>query len=222
MQVLLDGQLVAGDFPSLASAISAAVNTAGPHRIIIEASADGTPLTDEQLMAPPTTPGGFSIVRFTSANPKDLVRVTLLDAVDVLNGVRPEQAEVADLIQRGETQNALTLLQSVLNKWQAIRDVADRSSQVLGVDLAAVQLRQTTTGATFTSATTDLSRHMLEVKNALKAQDWSLLSDVIGYDLDQQAANWAELFSNFADAVPSLDSTLHAPGPATHQKAGPA
>jgi hypothetical protein len=59
-------------------------------------------------------------------------------------------------------------------------------------------------GVTFASATADLLTHLGQLKDALEQQDWSALSDVVGYDLDADAQHWHALLKGFADYIKGL------------------
>jgi len=205
MQVLLDGKPVAVARPTIAEALRAAVAQAHSQgRIIIEATADGVTLSDEQLANPSDTPGTIVELKLASADPRSLVRVTLLDAVDALDGVQKDQGRASELVQSGQLGPALESLQAILLTWQAVRDVIDRSAAVLSLDLDHVDLRGIDPAAGFGPATTALLTHLGAVKSALSGQDWSALSDAIGYDLDGDVRVWQALLRALAEHVQTL------------------
>jgi hypothetical protein len=205
MQVLLDGQPLFIERPSLASALEVAVvNAKGRGRIVVEVKGDGVVLTGDQLAAPSDQAAPYRTLDMVSADPKVLVRQTVLDAVEALESVRHEQARAMEQVQTGEVGEALTTLQGAFVTWQAARDVVSRGAQLLSIDLERVELQGVPEGVTFASATKDLLTHLGQLKSALEQQDWSALSDIVGYDLDADAQHWHALLTAFANYIKGL------------------
>ncbi len=176
-------------------------------RVIIEVKADGLPLADDLVAAPPESAGGHSELRFTSADPRQLVRVTLMDAADALSTAQADQLAAADLINSGQTGPALEHLRSALATWQAVQDVLDRSAQLLGLNLSKLggtAIPGLDSDEGFTPALEALTSHLSCVRTGLSDQDWSALSDTIGYDLDAQVNLWKRLLKGLADHVATL------------------
>jgi|SRR5262245_38404042 len=214
MRVLLDGQPLSIARDSLAEALRAGVEQAASRgRIIIEARADGRPIPDDQLSSPPDTAAGVEQVTLTSAEPRTLVRVTLLDAAEALDGVRVEQAAVAEMLQAGRTDEALEKLTGVMGTWQAVRDVLSRSAEVVSLDLSTLKLPDVDEESSLGPATRALATHLREIKEAVSSEDWSALSDIVAYDLDAQAGVWRRVLTSLAGVVADL------PGPAPGMEA---
>jgi hypothetical protein len=205
MEVLLDGQPVLIARPSLALALeTAAADAQKRGRIIVEVKGDGIALTGEQLEAPSDGGSTFAQVAMVSADPRVIVRQTVLDAVEALGAVRGEQARAMEQVQSGAIPEALQTLQGAFMTWQAARDVVARGARLLSIDLATIELPGIDNGATFQSATDSLLAHLAGVKAALTQQDWSALSDIVGYDLDADAQTWHALLSAFADHIKGM------------------
>ena len=203
MLVLLDGLALAVTPASLATALETVVADAQRRgRIVIEVKADGILLSDDALGDPSTAPSTVQQLQVTSADPRVLIRQTVLDAVEALDQAKVQQARAAEQIQTGETEEALRTLQFAFVTWQACRDVVDRGAAILGVKLDSLTLPGT--DATFPEATSSLLLHLAQVKSALTEQDWSALSDIVGFDLDADAATWRALLTAFAEHVRTL------------------
>jgi hypothetical protein len=208
VNVFLDGHPLRTPRPTLAGAFEAAVDATRPlGRVIIEVKADGLPLADDLVAAPPESAVGHSELRFTSADPRQLVRVTLMDAADALSTAQADQLAAADLINSGQTGPALEHLRSALATWQAVQDVLDRSAQLLGLNLSTLggtSIQGLDPDEGFAPALEALTGHLSCVRTGLSDQDWSALSDTIGYDLDAQANLWKRLLKGLADHVATL------------------
>jgi hypothetical protein len=205
MQVLLDGNPLATSGPSLADALTAgAADAQSRGRIIVEVKADGIALSDEKLGNPSSDASLIKELRMLSAEPRALVRHTLLEAVGALDNARAEQTKAAELIQSGDPETAMSTLQVAMVTWQAVRDVVTRSADVLGLNLDTLELPGVEEGLNFKTATTDLLGHLKQMRAALDQQDWSALSDIVGYDLDAQVGVWKGLLVALSQHVSSL------------------
>ncbi|HYE62785.1 MAG TPA: hypothetical protein VD997_12385 [Phycisphaerales bacterium] len=205
MQVLLDGQPLSIERPSLASALQSAVADAQSRgRIVVEVKGDGVVLSNDDLTTPSEAEGGYARLDMVSADPRVLVRQTVLDAVEALESVRSEQARAMEQVQTGAVGEALNTLQGAFITWQAARDVVARGAALLTVDLESLRVTGVADGVTFATATRDLLAHLAQLKNSLEQQDWSALADIVGYDLDADAQTWHALLVGFAEHVKGL------------------
>jgi hypothetical protein len=214
MQVLLDGNPIQVARPSLADALVAAqADAANRGRIIVEVKADGVLLSGDKLGNPSSEPSTYRELRLLSAEPRALVRHTILDAVSALENARGEQAKAAELIQSGDTEAALQSLQAAVLTWQTVRDVVEQSAGILKLELASLELPGVEEGLSFESATSDLLGHLKQMRAALDQQDWSALSDIVGYDLDAQVGVWKGLLIALSQHVSTLPSLAPKAGP---------
>src|SRR5262245_25229892 len=205
MQVLLDGTPVVVARPTLADAIATcAADAQSRGRIIVEVKADGVVLAGDKLGNPSREPSTIKELCLLSAEPKALVRHTLLEAVGALERARADQATAAEQIQGGQTDQALGTLQTAMLTWQTVRDVVEQSAGVLGLDLDTLVVPGVEDGVTFKTATQELLKHLREMRTALDQQDWSALSDIVGYDLDAQVGVWKGLLVALAQHVSTL------------------
>jgi hypothetical protein len=205
MQVLLDGHPISVARPSLALALqTAAADAQARGRILVEVKADGVVLTSDQLASPSDEHSAYAALEMLSADPRQLVRQTVLDAVEALESVRGEQAAAMEQIQTGQMGEALQTLQGAFMTWQAARDVVSRGAALLQIDLETVKLPGVEEGVTFQSATTSLLSHLSALKDALNEQDWSALSDIVGFDLDADATTWHSLLKAFAEYIKGM------------------
>ncbi len=204
MDVYLDDVRLEIENPTLSVAIDHARRAALEHgRVIIEVKGDGAPVAADLLDNPDAAPTPFSELRLVSTPPGPMAREILLEARDTLDSARADQAHAAELIQSGSLAEALDPLQSALEAWSLVREVVDKIQALTGADPAAVSVRArgaTTTGAECVAA---LTRTLADLRAALRASDWSALSDLLAYDLDEQADRWKAMLASMADAAES-------------------
>jgi hypothetical protein len=212
MNVTLDGQPMVIARPTLAAALAEGVNQARTRgRVIIEVKGDGAMLGDDALSNPSDTEGQFGLVQLISADPRNLVKVTLGDGAEALRALLDEQQRVAELIHADKGQEAVAGLQAIFQTWQTIKDLVERGATLLDTDLSVVELSGLPEGETFSKASTRLLTHLRRVKTALGSQDWSALADVLQYDLCDEAQAWEKLLDALADHVGTLppDTTVN-------------
>jgi len=203
MRVYLDETPVGEEQPSLDLALRAGASAAEARgRIVVEASADGVPLTEEQLAGLAGDCPTIREVHLKTSDPYALVNVTLLDACDALAGVRQAQSQAADLINAGKPEQAMPKLQEALATWQAVCDVVEKSAKVLHLNLDKISFassggEQQVVGTLFG----ELTDRLVEVKRGVIHEDWSALADTLAYDLDAQAGAWDLMLRALADHV---------------------
>lgn len=209
MQVFLDEELIASDASTLEDGLRAGRDAAGAKgRVLVEATLDGEVVPVERLMEPGNDAGAPAEhvareLRFVSADPRALVRSTLLETCDALEASRKDHAEAAELIQTGEIEPALLRLSAAMGAWENVRRVVADGPALLGQDPASMRI-PAPGGAGERPLSEDidaLASHLTEVKRAMQAADWSGLSDVLAYDLDGQIDRWREILPAMAEAL---------------------
>lgn len=197
MEVLLDGKRLDVQRPTLAAALKVAVETANRDgRIIVEVKCDGARLSDDVLASPSDEVLGTRTLAFTSEDPRLLVARSMQDAEDLLGTTREKQQSIAERVQAGDLGPALADLSECFKAWQVLHDVVSQGCAVLGWDIEKVALAD---GTTLSAAVADLRVHLRNLRDALEAEDWSAVSDVVGYDLDAQATRWQATLRVLAD-----------------------
>jgi hypothetical protein len=205
MQVFLDGQPLGLERPTLACALSTSVGLARARgRVIIEVKAAGSVLADELLTNPPESPVEGEL-HIASADPRDLVRVSLGDGVEALRELIPEQVRVAGLIHADKQQEAVAALSSIFATWMNIKDVVVRSGQLLDTDFAEIR---SSDGDTVEASSRRLVGKLQDMKAALTGQDWARVADVLEYDLGEEARGWEKLLEAISLRVATMDVRL--------------
>lgn len=202
MRVYLDNQDMGVAAGSLAEGLKAAVAAAeAGGRVVIEMKADGVELGDAELSRAeePTT---ISELRLVSTDARTLVRVTLHDAADALVEAKARQDSAAELIQAGQTQQALDHLQEALGLWQLVRGTVDKSAELLSLRLDQTAVRTPEGEELRIASETDALKNSLQaVKSSLESQDWSALSDTLAYDMDRRAGTWQRMLRALGDHI---------------------
>lgn len=189
MNVFLDGERVPGAHTDLATAMSASRSIAESRgRILIEVKADGKAIPDSILESPAAASHtSYNELHFQTAEPRQLVRTTLLGAVDLLEDIRAGQSAAAEFFQTGDSGQAFEHLQNVLTNWQIVQSVVTSGSQLLHLSLTDPSLGG---GVSFDQLGASLSKEMTAVRSSLAAQDHSAVADSLAFDLSKNVDAW--------------------------------
>jgi hypothetical protein len=191
MRIILDETTLPETPSTLAEGLAAALHRArAMDRVIVDILADGRAIGADELDDQGAMAHPCDELRLTTAEPRAFVRVTLQDAADALDGAREEQRRAAELVEAGSTTEAFRALERALGLWQAARQTLDQGSQLLGLDLSALPFDSTDE---LPEAIAMLSNGLEEVRRSVTAQDWSGLTDILLYDLDELVGRWQAL-----------------------------
>ncbi|MEL7472604.1 MAG: hypothetical protein AAGK04_04740 [Planctomycetota bacterium] len=196
MRAYIDDTELTLDRPSQRAAFEGAIRAAEAEgRIVIEALRDGETVSPDDLAELPDDPGSAGELRFRSANPRTLVRVTLDEVGDALEQLGPVQRALGEQIQAGETDGLADGLRDVVEVWQATRQSVDHARMLLGDGLGEAAATQLET------ALPPLAESLTELHRSLTAQDWSGVGDVLLEDLTPQAEVWLGLLRELSSGL---------------------
>jgi hypothetical protein len=203
MNVFLDGERVPGSHVDLASAMNASRSIAEARgRILIEVKGDGKAIPDAILESPDAAVGkAYGEIHFQTAEPRQLVRNTVLGAVDLLEDIRAGQAAAAESFQTGETGQAFEHLQTVLTNWQVVQSVVASGTQLLSMSLTDPA---TGGGTSFDVLGNALSKELTAVRNSLAAQDHAAVADSLAYDLTKHVDSWSVALKAMASKIETM------------------
>lgn len=203
MRVVLDGRELATGVTTLRDAVRLGIEaTSSSGRMIVQVLRDGAPIPPEMLDSG-NIETGEGTIEFLSALPAEMVRSVLVQCAEALEATEQTQQEACELIQSGDTGGGLALLQTALETWQSVRDALDKSGQLLGCDLASIELPGIDEDAGFAASMRSLVSALRDLKDANDREDWSALSDIAGYDLDACSKHWRRLLAELAVAIPN-------------------
>jgi len=193
--VLLDGSPLTCRESTLAGAIEAGRAAAG-NRLIVEVRVDGNLVNPHEVIA---GYGTVQRIEMVSADPGALARCTLHDAADALEAIASVQADAAGLLQTGDTDRAMGLLDRVRETWGAVVQTVEviRTSGLLGTEGDSVVGNLAAAGNQ-----AKLNTCLRTMIDALGAKDDAALADILAYDLRQLAEEWIASLRAGADACP--------------------
>lgn len=203
MRVTLDGREISADAVSISAGLDAGRDAAAAAgRIVIEARGDGSPLDDETLADPPHEKAGIEELSLVSADRGSFVSVTLTDTKPALSEARELAQVAAAAIQEDRLGDVQEPLSRVLSLWTVVRDVVHKSGHLLERDPARLEFSGPDGSRVSGAACIDgLAENLTELKRGLTDQDWGAVSDVLAYDLSEQATRWESFLDAMAAAA---------------------
>jgi hypothetical protein len=192
MRVVIDNQVLTSAPGNIADALRAArLDAEHRGRVVIEATLDGQPIPDAMLRDPPETPAAARELRFTTADPAELVAETLRGVAETLGDLKADLWAAADLLAVGKVPDAMERLSTALHAWQTVRDAVSDGANLAGLSVDTMRVPLVKGGeGSLSEQIRLLADSLQEVKRSIGAQDWSGLADVLGYDLQDQADQW--------------------------------
>lgn len=181
--VLLDGTLLQCRAPGLDGAIAAGRAAAGS-RLIVEVRADGVVIDTDLPGQALASLDGVERIEMLTADPLSLARCTIHDAADALEEIATVQSDAAGLLQTGDTDRAMALLRRALEVWGGAAQTVDLVNQMHLVGDGAPST------VVAGQAHPRLNGMLGTVRDALAAQDYAALADILAYDLRDLAQEW--------------------------------
>ena len=199
MHIWIDNTQLA-DAPDLNAALEQArVHAETGGRLIVDILVDGQPAPDEIFDDEPEGLGPINELRFTTADTNELIVETAQTAIESIELLKADLEAGAQQIRAGDIQDAMETMRSILEGWQAMRDIVDQITQITSIEIESIKV-----GEEMGSEIIDLlSKSLSEVRETLQNEDWSSLGDVIEYDLNELAVKWSAMLSALIEAVKS-------------------
>lgn len=203
MKVIVDSLVLTDAAGSVADALSAArLDAQRRGRVVVEAILDGQTLPDGALSDPSSALSPAKELRFVTADPAELVGSTLRGVASLIGDLKADQSAAASMLMEGKVSEAMDRLHSALRAWQTIRDAVMDGTTLLGLKTEAISVPgKDATEGPLSERIRSLADCLHEVKRSIGAEDWSGLSDVLGYDMQDQADVWEASLSGLADKV---------------------
>lgn len=191
MRVLVDAREVSASGSTLADALLAGRDEAAARgRVVIEAKVNGEPIPDAELESPPPGDLADAVVSFLTADPRALVREAMLQVAETLAALTQQQSQAAAAFQRGAFEDAFGLLSDVVSTWDAVRRAVTQGPALLGLEATGLTVRGPAGDEPLARHAERLSLDLTRLREALAAQDWSTLADVLEGELADQVAAW--------------------------------
>lgn len=133
----------------------------------------------------------FQRLEISTGTREALVLDALKEASSCLTQTQEACREVAVLLTEGRTDDAVKDLRECLSVWQKIHDAIGKSIEILELDA-----EQMTVGErTLLELISRPKGVLLQVKDALIAQDYVMLADILKYEFDEVTDCWHQIIA---------------------------
>ncbi len=200
MQVFLDNEPLSVTRPTLKSAFGAAIELAqGRGRVIVEVVADGKPVDGPLLADPPDDPLDGGELRFTSVEPWSMVYEIMHESAEALESASEHQRRASEHILDGKLDEAREDIEVAMGIWQQVVMAIQRSGQLLEIDIESLRFGEPPIA--LGERVKGLANHLTTLTQGAQNEDWSSMSDLLAYELEEEAENWREIVVSLAKAV---------------------
>ena len=190
MQILLDEVPCNVDAGTVGEAIESASDLARQRgRLIVDVTVDGSRLTEADLASSRCHRETAEIIRFTSADPAEIVTHTFQDAEEALTEADELQREAAELLQSDMHTVAMDKLNEAIAIWLSVQEALAKGAQVMGLDLDTVHVD----GTPVPEVIQRLNERLKTVRRSLQERDVITLADTLLYEFPQVVEQWRGL-----------------------------
>ena len=158
-----------------------------PDRKVVGLRCDGIEILSAQMTAALEKPAdSCDRLEIFTGTPGTLVADALAQAAQALRQTEEERHHIAQLLTEGKTSQGIEALGQCINVWQQVHDAIVKSIQMLELDLE----NETIKGDPIQEVLSIPKDALLQIKDALVAQDHVLLADVLEYEFDDATEKW--------------------------------
>ncbi len=202
MQILIDDLPCDMDANTVGEAIEGAAELARDRgRLIVDVTVDGDRWTQADLASTRRHAQTAQVVRFSSAEPVELVRHTFADALDALAEADELQREAAELLQSDRGTVAMDKLGEAVSIWLCVQEAIMNGTKLVGLDLDTVTIG----GKPLPEAIARLSDHLNAIRTGLKQSNMIELADTLLYEFPPIVEEWRRLLTELQERIAAPD-----------------
>ena len=191
--------------PTLAQALQWAQSQVQPDHVIVKVELDG------ELLGSASDNSGLLAERTLaiSTRPrKDLALTTIGKLAALIEWLAPQHKDVAQLLEQGNTNTAMTRLAELISAWHQIQEAYSNLARFLNITMNQLPVRDLGS-AGGEIVLNEFCNQLAEMQTALKNQDFVLLADILQYEMDGAVANWISLLESTLAIVEPSSATVN-------------
>ena len=159
----------------------------GTDLLVMGIRADGLDIAGDDYGETLTKPlESFGRYDFTIADPQRVVCSALLECQDLLAAASTKRAEAVDLFTKGASNDGIRVLGDCCRNWHRVHQAICHAIGLLKIDPDSLMIAGKPVAAVMEEALSQLG----QIREALVARDFVLISDVLQYEFDAIVANW--------------------------------
>ncbi len=142
----------------------------------------------------------YARIDVETGQPRVVVGDALVEARLALNAADEQRREATGLFAQGKTTEAMKILSQCVSQWLKVNDVVVQAVSFLGQHEAGIAARRDE----FSERMAPVRGKLTEVKDAILAQDFVTLADILEYEFDFVCDIWRGLIDDMR--VPKTES----------------
>lgn len=206
MEVFIDGSRVEEGFSrgSLKDALMHVQSSlCAPKQIVVGIRCDGQDVPGNAMAAVLDKPAdAFNRVDVVTSTKEKLVIETMTQAAASLQETETACEHVVGLLTDGKASEAIETLGDCLRIWQQIHDAVGKSIQMLDLDPTEITIKD----EPMLDLIAQPKETLVQIKQALQAQDYVLLSDVLQYEFGNVTDRWYVLIARLREEAEDRSS----------------
>ncbi|MCK4660011.1 MAG: hypothetical protein KAV82_10865 [Phycisphaerae bacterium] len=159
----------------------------GTNRLVMEIHADGRDITaSDYTQVLEKAVDSFERYDFTTGEPRQVVCDALTDCMSLLDASDAKRSETIDLFTKGEGDKGAEMLGECCRAWQKVHEGIRDAMGLLKLGPADITIE----GEAFAETLNNVRDQFGQIREALQARDFVLISDVLQYEFDPIIDNW--------------------------------
>ncbi len=170
-------------------------------RLIVALRCNGEEVTGDTMSAKLGEPfGTIDRLDIVTGTREALVQDTMDHASSSLDETAASCQRIAGLISEGKATEGMESLGHCLRTWQQIYDALNKSIEMLGVDPEVVTVQD----MPLIDAVGKPKEILLQIKQALQAQDYVMLADILQYEFIDTTELWHTIIARIRQLAEDL------------------
>lgn len=158
-------------------------------RMVVALRCDGVDVTGEGFeTAMANATEAYQRIDLYTGAPSDLVEDALEQAETILTASQGDRQAAIDALGAGKTSEAIDALGRCMQAWHQVHQGIANSLAILDLDATSLAVNDVPIGDLL-ETTRD---RLFQVKDAIEARDYVLLSDTLQYEFDEVIAAWKQ------------------------------
>ncbi len=209
MDVFFDDKLVENAFVDDATTVEEALRhvrekLCALDRLVIGLRCDGQEVAPDMMTRTLQEPAAsFERLEVVTGTREELVTDAMAQASDCLAETGGACRQIADLLTEGNTTEAVKTLGECLRVWQQIHEAVGKSIEMLQIDAEHTMLGD----EPLIQLIMKPKQVLLQVRDALKVQDYVLLADILQYEFSSVTDCWHKLIGKLRQEAENPSTT---------------
>jgi hypothetical protein len=188
MSVVIDRQPLAVRELGLQTVGQVLAHASKDNRLVIQMLIDGQEPDVAQLGSVRATPIDGRTIFIETANSAELANTVLDEVTEQLKGAEQSKLSAAELLQQGQTTNALSQLGVCIRAWQDAQQCVTKVLELLRIDAGDVRVNH----QPLEQCLANFSLQLRDIKRSLEQRDFVSLGDTLLYETADITQSWLE------------------------------